>query len=72
MQTLNQRIRQLEILIAHLQSQVAELSHNADDTKINPHSIVGKDLRFENLDLVFDAETGFWKTYAVYKNDEED
>ena len=48
-----------------------ELSKNTESKRTTPYSKVKHQLKLENLDLVFDGNTGIWKTYAIYKDDEE-
>ena len=70
--TLNQRIKRLETLLAEIISKLDSISKNVEEKSTPPYSKVKKQLRFENLPVVFDGEDGLWKPYAIYKDDEEE
>ncbi len=54
-----------------LERKVKDLTAQLEGKAPNPHSKVKKQPKFGNQDLVFDGNDGIWKTYAVYKDDEE-
>jgi len=69
--TLNQEVALLKRQIQELTQKILDMSKNLED-KNKPYSKVGLDRLLSNMDLVFDGETGIWKSYAIYKDDEEE
>ena len=68
--TLNEQIILLKKQIEELTIKILDLSKNTEEKLNKPYSKVKKQLQLGNRDLVFDGNTGLWKTYAVYKDDE--
>jgi len=70
--TLNDRIKKLEDEIKYLREQLDYIFDNIEEGKNKPFTKTGKQNKFGNQDSVFDGKSGKWKTYAVYKDDEEE
>jgi len=70
--SLNDRIKQLEIIIATLKSKLENLSLNTEEKRKHPYSKVGNDRRLDNIPMEFDGNDEVWKPYAIYKDDEEE
>ena len=68
--TLNQEVALLKRQIQELTQKILDMSKNLED-KNKPYSKVGIDRLLSNLDLVYDGEDGIWKSYAIYKGDED-
>jgi len=68
--TLNERIKELEKLVQKLTSKITDLTKNVEEKRLSPHSKVGIPYGLENRDVVH--VNGIWKTYAIYKDDEEE
>ena len=72
MSSLNDRIRELEILVATLKAKLENLTLNTEEKRKKPYSKVGNDSSFDNMPKEFDAEEGVYKPYAIFKDDEPD
>ena len=72
MASLNSRIKKIEEILEAIQAVLADLSVKVDVGKQNPTTLTTAQQKFNNEGMVFDGTTGFWKTYAVYKDDEEE
>lgn len=70
--TLNQEITLLKKKLQQLADKIIELQQNNADKTPTPYSKVGFDRYLGNKDVVFDGLTGLWKSYAVYKDEEEE
>lgn len=71
MATLNSIIKQLQREVEKLTSKIQVLEKALSEAQTNkPYSKVYKQPKFENMDLVYHED--FWKTYAVYKDEEEE
>lgn len=70
MSTLNDRIKQLEQEVAMLKSIIDSLLRDGSDKDLQPYSNVNAPAKLENFDSVL--IDGFWKHYAIYKDEEEE
>jgi len=68
--TINKRIKELEKTIEILKSQIVALVKNTEEKTPSPHSKLSQQAKLTNMDLIF--HNGIWKTYAIYKDDEEE
>ncbi len=68
--TLNERIKQLENKIKALEATIDNLLRNTSDKDLQPYSNINSPAKLENFDAVL--IDGWWKTYAIYKDEEED
>ena len=66
-----QRFKEIKKQLEENKRLIEELSKNSEDKKNKPHSKVKGQSKLGNMDMVYDAETGLWKSYSVYKDDEE-
>lgn len=67
--TLNDRIKELEKLVETLETKILILTGNTEEKKPTPHSKIAPQPKLTNMRLLF--HNGYWKTYAIYKDDEE-
>jgi len=72
MERLLSRIIWMSARIKDLYQANADLKKQLEDKKTLPYSKVKKQPKFGNLNLVYDGNDGIWKTYAIYKDDEEE
>ena len=72
MERLGSRIIRMSKQINELTLKVRELTKQLEEKPSPPVSIVGLDRNEGNKDIVYDTETGLWKTYAVYKDEPEE
>ena len=68
-ESLMSRIIWMSQRINELTAKVRELSKNTE-SKASNYTRTKKQLKLENLDIVFDGVAGIWKTYAIYKGNE--
>lgn len=71
MASLNQRIQKLENRIKELEAIIFDMTKNSEEKQNKPYSKIKRQSILGNMDLVYDGDTDLWKTYAVYKDDEE-
>ncbi len=71
MESLLSRISWMSRLINELTHKVKELTEQVEGKASTPYSKVKKQPKFGNLDLVYDGNDGLWKTYGIYKDDED-
>lgn len=69
MPTLNERIKQLEILVDVLRAKIRDLSKNTEEKDIKPYSEVSHSEKLDNMDGIWIK--GTWRNYAIYKDEEE-
>ena len=71
MERLGSRIIRMSKQINELMAKVKELTEQLEEKNKAPYSKVSLDRHSGNKDEVFDGISGLWKTYAVYKDEEE-
>jgi len=71
MESVWSRITWMSKMINRLVIENRELKKQLDEKKTLPYSKVKKQPKFGNLDLVYDGNDGIWKTYAIYRDDED-
>ncbi len=69
MPTLNERIKQLEILVDALRAKIRDLSKNTEEKDIKPYSEVAPPSKLDNIDGIW--VKGTWRNFAIYKDEEE-
>ena len=70
--TINQEIELLKSKIQELSNKIIEMAQNDINKTPVPYSKVGFDRYLGNQDVIFDADSGQFKTYAIYKDEPED
>jgi len=70
--TLNAEIKLLQSKLDQLVNQIKDMAEHLNDKTPVPYSKVGFDRYLGNADVVFDGNSGLFKTYAVYKDEPED
>ncbi len=65
-----QRFKEIKKQLEENRKLIEELSKNTQDNKSKPYSKVKAPGKTGNMDLVYDAKTGLWHSYSIYKDDE--
>jgi len=68
--TYKQKFKEIQQQLKENRALLDDILNNIEDKKAKPHSKVKSQSKLGNMDMVYDAKTGLWKSHAIYKDDE--